>query len=321
MNEKSKLFAFIFPGQGSQKVGMGKELYKEHKVAREVFQEVDDTLKFNLKDIIFDGPENTLTQTTYAQPALMTVSIALTRVLEYELNSKIEDIASIVCGHSLGEYSALCSIDSISIADTARLLRTRGYSMQKAVNNIDTKMTAVIGMKLDVVENIIKNNVSNEICEIANDNCPGQLVISGHKKSVEKVANICKNEGAKMVVDLKVSAPFHCKLMEKVEKDMEKALNYVKISNPKSKFIANVNAQFENETQKIKSLLIKQVSNRVRWRESINLIFNSGIKNIIEIGSGKVLSGLNKRMGIDIKINNINNLENLNMFLELNFKK
>ena len=320
MINNDKLFAFVFPGQGSQIVGMGKSLYEQHNVAKETFQEVDDTLKSNLSDIIFNGPEDILTMTVNTQPALMTLSIALIRVLEYELKRNLSDIAYGVCGHSLGEYSALCSIDSLNLADTAKLLRIRGESMQDSVKNIKTKMTAIIGMKIEKIEEIIKKNNSEEICNIANDNCLGQVVVSGNYETVEVVSNECKLNGARSIIDLNVSAPFHCSLMQMAAERMNEALKSVKINQPKTKFISNVTANFETDPNIIKKLLEKQVTNRVRWQESIRLLYKSGISKIVEVGSKKVLSGLNRRMGVSLESKNISNLEEIEKFLEENFK-
>ena len=320
MTNNDKLFAFVFPGQGSQIVGMGKNLYKQHRIARDTFDEVDEVLKFNLRNLIFEGPENLLTLTVNTQPALMTVSIALSRVLEYELKKSIHDIAYVVCGHSLGEYSALCSINCISLADTAKLLKIRGKSMQEAVRNEKTQMTAIIGMNVEEIEKIIMEIDCEKICDIANDNCPGQVVISGHREIVEKVAVKCKSSGAKTTVDLNVSAPFHSSLMKSSARVMAKELKDVKISELKTNFIPNVTASYETDSSNIKNLLESQITKRVRWRESINLIYNSNIRKIVEVGSKKVLSGLNKRMGLNLESFDISDLPGIENFLEANFK-
>ena len=210
-------------------MGMGKELYENHRVAKDVFDEVDETLNRKLSDIIFNGPDYELTNTVNAQPALMAVSIALVRVLEFESKNKFYKIADIVSGHSLGEYSALCSINSIKLKDTAKLLQIRGEAMHQSSIDLKTKMTAIIGMDCQEVEKILSENCSEQICEIANDNCPGQLVISGHSKLVEEISLVCKQNGARLIIDLNVSAPFHCSLMNDVSLIMDNELKKFQI--------------------------------------------------------------------------------------------
>ena len=316
MKNVKKKFAVIFPGQGSQKVGMGKKLYDDHRVARDVFDLVDETLKFKLSKVIFDGPESELTSTINTQPALMAVSLALTKVIESESKMEFSEIASIVCGHSLGEYTALCSINSLNIPDTANLLSIRGKAMQESVLSEDTNMKAIIGLEIDLVQKFIDENISNKICEIANDNCPGQVVLSGHSDQVEKISEICKKNGAKITIDLKVSAPFHCLLMKPASLKMKEALSKVNLSKTTTRFINNYSAKFEQDPVNIKNLLVKQVISRVRWRETINLISDSGVNKIIEIGSGKVLTGLNKRMKLNLEMENISSLEDVDAFLK-----
>ena len=314
MKKKEKKIAFVFPGQGSQKVGMGKDLFKSHKIAREVFELIDEVLHRNLSKLIFSGNQQELTKTFNAQPALLAVSMALVRIIEYETKEKFFNIASIVCGHSLGEYSALCSIDTMSVEDGARLLEIRGNAMQSSVKNLETKMSAILKIDIDEVEKILDEHNDGMVCDIANDNCPGQIVISGEKKKVEFIANKCKGVGAK-VLDLNVSAPFHCSLMYSASMIMNKELENIKFFDIKTKFINNVEASFSTEKEKIKNLLVKQVTNRVRWRETIELISKNGINNIVEVGSGKVLSGLNKRMNLSIESENIEKLEDIDSFL------
>ena len=315
-----KPFIFIFPGQGSQKVGMGEDLFKNHHIAREVFEEVDEILKTKLSKIIFKGPDNDLTLTQNTQPAIMSVSLAIIRVLEYELKKKISNFVELVMGHSLGEYSALSSVNLFSLADTAKILRIRGESMQNSVKNIETKMIAVIGLDIEKVKQSMEKIQSNSdsICEIANDNSPGQVILSGTKNSVDEVGEYLKDIGAKKIIPLNVSAPFHCSLMKKTSEKIKETLEKIVFKKIETRFISNVTANFEEENQKIKQLLIEQVSKTVRWRESVLRANELQTKKIVEIGPGKVLSGLNRRIGVKNEIENISNLSELDSFLEHN---
>ena len=315
----SQKFIIIYPGQGSQKVGMGKDLFESHRVAKQVFDEVDDSLGQCLSKIIFEGPKDKLTLTSNAQPALMAVSIAISRVLEYETKKKIYDLSEVIIGHSLGEYTALCSLGAISLEQTAKLLKIRGSSMQNSVANLKTKMVATIGLEIDSVDKVIKDNQlpSNEICEIANDNCPGQVILSGTQEGVDVISNILKQQGARSIIELDVSAPFHCSLMKQSSIVMRETLNKIEFKKLKGKFVSNVTASFEDDLKNIKDLLMKQTYSRVRWRQSIiNCIKLS--RNVLEIGSGKVLSGMNKRINKDINTQNISSMEDLDLFLNLN---
>ena len=307
----------VFPGQGSQFVGMGRDLFENHPVAREVFKEVDDTLNQNLSKITFNGPENELTLTENTQPAIMSVSMALVRVIEYESKKKIYEFSDTVLGHSLGEYSALCGLNALNLKDATSLLRKRGKAMQDSVINLKTKMVAVIGLDIKKVEKIIEeNNVgSNELCEIANDNCPGQVILSGTENGVIFISDILKDNGARSIVDLKVSAPFHCSLMNKASEKMKGYLKDIALKDLKSNFISNVTAEFEKNSEKIKELLIKQVSSRVRWRESIIKSTNK-VNSIVEIGPGKILTGMNKRINKDYNLLTVSNLDDIDKFLE-----
>ena len=311
----------VFPGQGSQTVGMGHQIYKNHKIAKEVFEEVDDTLNFKLSKLIFEGPIEELTLTKNAQPSLMAVSLAIVKVIEEETNKKISKFSEIIIGHSLGEYTALCSLNSINLKDTTSLLRTRGESMQNCVKNIETSMVAVIGLDITKIENIIKENdlPDGEVCEIANDNCPGQVILSGTKNGVQTITNLLRDSGARSLIDLKVSAPFHCSLMKDASLQMEQSLKSINLKNAESKFISNVTAEFETDPDKIKDLLVKQVSKRVRWRESIMKATKNN-NNIIEVGSGKVLTGMNKRINKNLITSNISDSDGINNFLK-NYKE
>ena len=313
-----KKIALVFPGQGSQKIGMGEDLYLNHKIGKEVFNEIDQCLNEDLSKLIFNGNEKDLQLTRNTQPALLAVSMAIIKIIEFELKKKTEDFVEVVLGHSLGEYSALCSINCISLCSGANILRKRGDAMQNAVRNIETSMVAVIGMDLDIIEKEINqmNKKKNEICEIANDNCPGQVILSGTKGSVDFISQKLKSLGARSIIELNVSAPFHCSLMKNATMIMQDALSEVVIQKPKIKFINNVNAKFVYNPEEIKKLLVEQVQSRVRWRESIGEASRLNLDLIIEIGPGKVLTGLNKRMKVDAGYFNISTLEDINNFLK-----
>ena len=314
-----KSITFVFPGQGSQKVGMGFELYQSHVKAREVFEIVDEALQQKLSDIIFNGSDDELKLTYNAQPALMTVSVAIVKVLEHELNQKISNFVDIVLGHSLGEYSSLCCINSIDLADTAKVLRVRGNAMQNAVKNLQTRMVAVIGLELEKIESklLMFDKDDSFICEVANDNCPGQVILSGLKSSIDKLEDELKKLGARSIIDLQVSAPFHCSLMRPASVVIAEALENVKINKPSTRFLNNVSADFINDPEEIRRKLIEQVYMRVRWRESIFKVSQSNTKTIVEVGSGKVLTGLNKRMKISQKLNNLASMADIENFVKI----
>ena len=293
--------AFIFPGQGSQAVGMGKALFDAAPAARAVFEEVDEALGEKLSSVIFEGPEANLTATRNAQPALMTVSIAALRALEAE-GISVKDHAAFVAGHSLGEYSALAAAGSFSIGDAARLLRTRGDAMQKAVPVGVGAMAALLGMDLAAAEEVAREAATaDEVCEVANDNAPGQVVVSGHKAAVERATEIAKGKGARRAMMLSVSAPFHCALMEPAAEVMANALAGTKIHPPAVPVVANVLAQPLIDPTEIRRRLVEQITGTVRWRESIAWLGENGVTRFVEIGSGKVLSGLCKRIVPDAK--------------------
>jgi [acyl-carrier-protein] S-malonyltransferase len=288
--------AFVFPGQGSQTVGMGKALADAHAPARDVFAEVDDALGEKLSSIIWEGPADTLTLTENAQPALMAVSLAVVRVLQAEAGLDLKRDAKFVAGHSLGEYSALAAAGTFSLADTARLLRTRGAAMQKAVPVGTGAMAALIGLEMDQVEAVAKEAAQGEVCQVANDNGGGQVVVSGNKAAVERAAEIAKAKGAKRAILLPVSAPFHCDLMQPAAEVMAKALAAVTAKPPAVPVVANVPARPIGDPGEIVKRLVEQVTGTVRWRECVSYMAGEGVTTFYELGAGKVLTGLVKRI-------------------------
>ncbi len=293
--------AIVFPGQGSQTVGMGKDLASAFSVAREVFQEVDDALAQSLSKIMFEGPETELTLTENAQPAIMASSIALLRVMEKELGFNLKNTATFVAGHSLGEYTALCAAGSFSLSQTAKLLKLRGQAMQRAVPQGQGAMAAILGLEMDAVEALVKEaGEFGEVVAVANDNSPGQVVISGSAIGIEKASEIAKAKGAKRAVLLPVSAPFHCPLMQPAADEMKAALSQSVIQPPLVPLVANVTASVVRDADTIRGLLVEQVCGRVRWRESVSYMFAQGVTELVEIGVGKVLTGLAKRIEKDM---------------------
>ena len=287
--------AFVFPGQGSQDVGMGKALAENFASARAVFDEVDDALGQKLSAIMWDGPKETLTLTENAQPALMAVSMAVMRVLESEKGFRLQDRVKFVAGHSLGEYSALAAAGTFSLADTARLLKLRGQAMQKAVAVGEGAMAALLGVGLDVAVKVAAEAAQGDCCQVANDNEPTQVVLSGHKRAIDRVAEIGKAHGVRRAVQLPVSAPFHCALMQPAADAMAEALSKVTVNKPVVPVVANVVASAISDPEEIKKRLVEQVVGTVRWRECVAYMAANGITDFYEIGSGKVLAGLVKR--------------------------
>ena len=303
--------AFVFPGQGSQTIGMGKEFYDNFPVARHVFEEVDDALNQKLSEIIFNGPLDELTLTANAQPAIMTSSMAILRSLQHERGCDIAKLCEYVAGHSLGEYTALCAAEAISLSDTAKLVKLRGQAMQDAVAPGVGAMAAVLGMSLEQIAEILKEVSQNGlVCQIANDNCPGQVVISGHIEAIELACAQIIAAGSK-AIKLAVSAPFHCSLMEPVKEVMENALHETKIVLPKVSIITNVLADGVNQPDHIINCLVEQISGMVRWRESIITLKELGVTNITEIGAGKVLTNMNKRIDASFNLANIQSINDI----------
>jgi [acyl-carrier-protein] S-malonyltransferase len=287
--------AFVFPGQGSQDAGMGKALAEAFPAARAVFDEVDEALGQKLSAIMWDGPKETLTLTENAQPALMAVSMAVMRVLEKEKGFKLQDKVKFVAGHSLGEYSALAAAGAFSLSDTARLLKLRGQAMQKAVAVGQGAMAALLGVGMDVAVKVAAEAAQGDVCQVANDNEPTQVVLSGHKTAIDRVAEIGKAHGVRRAVNLPVSAPFHCALMQPAADAMAEALSHVKVHKPVVPVVANVVAHAISDPEEIKKRLVEQVVGTVRWRECVAYMAAHGITDFYEIGSGKVLAGLVKR--------------------------
>jgi [acyl-carrier-protein] S-malonyltransferase len=287
--------ALVFPGQGSQAVGMGAELAKAHAAARNVFDEVDAALGQSLSQIMFDGPIETLTLTENAQPALLAVSIATMRVLE-ERGVRLVESVKFVAGHSLGEYSALCAAGALSIADGARLLRIRGQAMQAAVPVGAGAMAALLGVGKEVAEKLAAEAAEGEVCQLANDNEPAQAVISGTKSAIDRAAQLAKSHGVRRFVPLNVSAPFHCALMQPAADAMRYALGKVTVRPPKAPLVPNVSANPVNDPAEIVRGLIEQVTGTVRWRECVIYLVNHGVDRLVEVGSGKILTGLAKRI-------------------------
>jgi [acyl-carrier-protein] S-malonyltransferase len=292
--------AFVFPGQGSQAVGMGRALVEAFPVAREVFEEVDEALKQRLSRIMFEGPESELVLTENAQPALMAVSLAVVRVLEREAGLRVVQAGAFVAGHSLGEYSALAAAGAIGVADTARLLKRRGRAMQRAVPVGEGAMAALIGADLETARAIAEAAAEDEVCAIANDNAPGQVVISGHKAAVERAIALAPERGIKRSIMLPVSAPFHSPLMRPAAEEMEEALAAIVIAPPRLPLVANVTAAPVSDPDTIRRLLVEQVTGLVRWRESVEAMKERGVDTLVELGAGKVLTGLTKRIDRDL---------------------
>jgi [acyl-carrier-protein] S-malonyltransferase len=292
--------ALVFPGQGSQAVGMGRDLAGAFVTARDVFAEIDDALNQNLSRLMFEGPESELVLTENAQPALMAASLAVARVLERDGGLDLKRHVAFVAGHSLGEYSALSAAYALGVADAARLLKRRGLAMQRAVPVGEGAMAALLGVEFEVAKEVAAAAAKHQVCDLANDNGAGQIVLSGNKEAVERAVAIASERGVRRSIMLPVSAPFHCALMKPAADEMEEALGEVRMAEPWVPLIANVTAAAVRDPDDIKMLLVKQVTGLVRWRECVLAMKEQGVHELIELGAGRVLSGLTKRIDRDL---------------------
>ena len=309
--------AFIFPGQGSQAIGMGQALAENFAVAREVFEEVDEALGQSLSKLMAEGPDDELTLTQNAQPAIMAASMAAFRVMEKEMGTSLPGSAVMVAGHSLGEYSALTAAGSFTVGQAAKLLRIRGNAMQDAVPAGKGGMAAIIGLELPAVREVVQEagiQAPDEVIEIANHNSPSQIVVSGSKGGIEQAMVLAKEHGAKRALPLAVSAPFHCSMMKPAADAMRDALANETINEPAAPVVTNVTAQAVSDANQIRHYLVEQVTSMVRWVDSIQYMQNSGITNLVEIGHGQVLSGLVKRIAPEIQVQNIASPDDLDAF-------
>ena len=305
------MFSVIFPGQGSQLVGMSKDLYDKYSLIQNLFQEADDTLGFSLSNLILNGPKEELDLTENTQPAIFLVSYSIFKIVKEEFNIDLNK-ATFFAGHSLGEYSALASAGSLSFSETLKILKIRGKAMQSSVPKGVGGMVAVLGSHIEKIENIIQENKSRYECYIANDNSEGQIVLSGNINDLEKMIIDLKAASIKNI-KLPVSAPFHCKLMNKATLVMSEEIAKLKFEEPKNTLVSNVTGKEISNSNELKDLLVKQIENRVRWRESVLLMINKGVNQFIEIGPGKVLSGLIKRINRSVKVSAINTDEDIKL--------
>ena len=305
------MFSVIFPGQGSQLVGMSKDLYDKYSLIQNLFQEADDTLGFSLSNLILNGPKKELDLTENTQPAIFLVSYSIFKIIKEEFNIDLNK-ATFFAGHSLGEYSALASAGSLSFSETLKILKIRGKAMQSSVPKGVGGMVAVLGSHIEKIENIIQENKSRYECYIANDNSEGQIVLSGNINDLEKMIIDLKAASIKNI-KLPVSAPFHCKLMNKATLIMSEEIAKLKFEEPKNTLVSNVTGKEISNSNELKDLLVKQIENRVRWRESVLLMINKGVNQFIEIGPGKVLSGLIKRINRSVKVSAINTDEDIKL--------
>ena len=296
--------AFVFPGQASQAVGMGAELAAAYAAARELFEEVDDALAQRLSKLMFEGPEDELMLTENAQPAIVAVSLAVVRVLEREGGIRLPEKGRFVAGHSMGEYSALGATGAFSVVDAVRLVKRRGQAMQRAVPVGEGAMAALIGLDLDSAREVAEAAAEDEVCAPANDNAPGQVVLSGHRAAVERAVEIAAQRGARRAIMLPVSAPFHCSLMAPAAEVMAEALAEVVLPPPSLPLVANVTAAPVEDPESIRGFLVQQVTAMVRWRESVLRMKEEGVETLVELGTGKILSGLIRRIDRDLQVAN-----------------
>ena len=303
------MFSVIFPGQGSQSVGMAKDLYNKFKIVKELFSQADEILKFSITKLILDGPKEELDQTENTQPAMFLVGYSIFQLIKKDFNVDLNE-ANYFAGHSLGEYTALACAEALSFSETLRLLRIRGKSMQEAVPKGEGGMVAILGSTFDAIEKIIIENNNNYKCYIANDNSNGQLVVSGKINDLDLLIKDLKKNNIKSI-KLSVSAPFHCKLMKNATKIMQNEIQKCDFKNPKNTLISNVTSQEVNDASLLKELLVKQIESRVRWRENVNLMLEKKVNQFIEIGPGKVLSGLVKRIDKNVITSSINSEEDI----------
>ena len=298
------MFSLVFPGQGSQTIGMGKDFFENYDLVKDLFKEADESLGISLSKIILEGPKDELDLTVNTQPAIFLISYSIFQVMKKKFNLDLDN-AKYFAGHSLGEYSALCAANYLSFSDTIKLLKIRGDAMQNAVPKGEGGMLAVLGSKVEIIEDLLSENKNNFIAEIANDNSEGQIVLSGRNSDIEKLIHVLKSKNIKNI-KLPVSAPFHCQLMNNATEIMKNEIQKLNFHESQNKLISNVTAKKISNKDELKMLLIKQIENRVRWRESVINMIENNINHFIEIGPGKVLSGLVKRISRDVKIDTIN---------------
>ncbi len=298
------MFSVVFPGQGSQTIGMGKDFFDNYDLVKDLFKEADESLSISLSKIILEGPKKELDFTVNTQPAIFLISYSIFQVMKKEFNMDL-DKAKYFAGHSLGEYSALCAANYLSFSDTIKLLKIRGDAMQNAVPKGEGGMLVILGSKIEIIEDLLSENKNNFIVQIANDNSDGQIVLSGINSDLEKLIHVLKSKNIKNM-KLPVSAPFHCQLMNNATEIMRKEIQKLNFQESKIKLISNVTAKEILNKEELKKLLIDQIENRVRWRESVNYMINNGVDHFIEIGPGKVLTGLIKRIDKNVKTNTIN---------------